>query len=1840
MLRTARWRVLMALSLMVPVLTVLPGTAAIAAPEDIVISEVMFNPVSAEDDWEWIEIYNTGASDVDLTGWVVDDINSTAHASANIAAGTVPAGGSAILFNSEDVAVADFEAAWGTGMNLVEVTSWGAMALNNGGDTIGLWTDFASYTGDQATHASAVLSVAYDGTIDDNNASTYLSDLADDTSWTLSTDGGATPVGTGYASANAGGNDGGEIGSPGGTLGSGEPPLNDHLLLTEVVITPTAAEFVEIHNPTDAPIDLSDVYITDAFFSGGDEYWNIVTLNPDISGGGGFSDWHARFPDGASIAAGEYQTLAIAGSDDFFAEYLVDPTYELFEDGDAADAIPDMRDALPGTIVGDGSNTPGLSNSGESVVLYHWDGVSDLVQDLDYVVWGDGDDRHDKTGISLDGPDADSDASTYLPETPAMAQEVVPDHSSGVSSQRRDLTEGTETKTGGNGVTGDDETSENLTVTWGEAEPTPNAATTLPPPDTGGEPAEPADHLLLTEVVITPTEGEYVEIYNPTDATIDLSNVYLTDGYFGGGDFYWNIVTGDVNIIGGGGFGDWHARFPDGATIAPEEYQTVAIAGSDDFFATYLVDPTYELFEDGDAPDAIPDMRDSLPGSIIAEGSTPGLSNSGESVVLFQWDGLSDLVQDLDYVVWGDGDERHDKTGVTIDGPDADSDESAYLDDTATGFQEFIASHASGVSSQRRDLSEGTETKEGGNGLTGNDETSENLTVTWGETAPTPNAATTLPPPDTGGGGPDPLPEPGVCGDPFTAIYTIQGTGAASPFDGTPVITEGVVTSLMDGLGGFAIQDPVGDLVDASSDGIFVFADGTGLSVGQAVRVVGHVDEFFDLTEITSLTDEDVIVLPCEGGAPVAPTHVDLPVDTDFEPYEGMLVTFDDVEVTDMWDLVQFGQFQVSGPDRMYIPTDLVDPGPAVDTVLDFNNRSRFIIDDGSSASNPSPVPFIEDPVGTFNTFRLGDRVVEPTGIMYFGFGDYQLIPTTEVVFDADGRPEVPDVGGFAKVVSLNVLNYFTTLNQRGANSDAEFDRQEAKLVAAIQAMDADIIGLQEIENNGPTAIGALVDALNLVAAPGETWAAVPDPVYDLLPGGLEETNAIKVGIIYRSDRVATNGDPSFSSPDDDFINDRPPVGQTFVADGETFTVIVNHFKSKGCSGTDPGDEFEDEADIGDGQACYAPRRTRMAEATLDLVADVQASTGDPDVLVIGDFNSYAQEDPIDVLRAGLVDLTASQPIEERRSFVFRGETGQLDYAFATPEMATKVTGAAHWHINADEVRSLDYNQEFNPEGLYNVDPFRSSDHDPVIVGIGEAQLAPRAEMMAVSAELRDLVPTGRFWDDWRIAVAVWKLDRATDAAFWVGDTHVTSPWVYGLTIGSIWKLGKVRTVDTDPYADRLVAALAEVTHQAVDEAINAEGLPWKLRAAQRYLDVGDALWRDGDGIKALYSYKRAWARAAQAVSQPRFSTFNASLNRGAAGELVVDLLAPTNEQAQTIAEIIQVNRPNVVLINEFDYDSGGVAADLFRSNYLEVGQNGQAPIHYPYMYVAPSNTGIDSGFDLDNNGSASGSGNDAFGFGFYEGQYGMLVLSQHPIDHDALRTFQNFLWKDMPGAILPDDPATAAPADWYSPEELDVFRLSSKSHWDVPILIGRKTVHFLTSHPTPPVFDGDEDRNGTRNFDEIRFWADYVDPAASGYIYDDAGVFGGLYDGARFVIAGDQNSDPFDGDSIPGAIQQLLDSPYVNTSITPSSEGAVEQAGLQGGANDSHLSDPAFDTADFADGSPGNLRADYVLPSMNLRMLDAAVFWPLEADPLFPLVGTWPFPSSDHRLVWVDLKV
>lgn len=363
-----------------------------------------------------------------------------------------------------------------------------------------------------------------------------------------------------------------------------------------------------------------------------------------------------------------------------------------------------------------------------------------------------------------------------------------------------------------------------------------------------------------------------------------------------------------------------------------------------------------------------------------------------------------------------------------------------------------------------------------------------------------------------------------------------------------------------------------------------------------------------------------------------------------------------------------------------------------------------------------------------------------------------------------------------------------------------------------------------------------------------------------------------------------------------------------------------------------------------------------------------------------------------------------------------------------------------------------------------------------------------------------------------------------------------------------------------------------------------------------------------------------------------RFATFNASLYTEKPGELAERLRTRTDDQLKRVAGIIQAIRPDVLLINEFDYDSTGRPVEDFIFNYLMRGQYGLDGIRYRFTYVAPVNTGIASPYDLNRDGKVEGPG-DAWGYGAYPGQYGMLVLSRYPIDSRNVRSFRLFKWKDMPDALLPVHSSGQA---WYSDTMLRWFPLASKSLWDIPIWTGKRSVHFVVSHPVPPAFEGEEKRNSRRNHDEIRLVSDYVsgDAERSGYIYDDDGHRGGLDADDSFIVAGDLNADPVDGGSHPGAIAQLLELDRIIATPAPESEGGRESAHRLGGSNLTHRGDPAQDTAVFGD-PPGNLRVDYVLPSNDLRIADSGVYWPLSSEN-----GAALLDASDHRLVWVDVEI
>jgi len=355
-----------------------------------------------------------------------------------------------------------------------------------------------------------------------------------------------------------------------------------------------------------------------------------------------------------------------------------------------------------------------------------------------------------------------------------------------------------------------------------------------------------------------------------------------------------------------------------------------------------------------------------------------------------------------------------------------------------------------------------------------------------------------------------------------------------------------------------------------------------------------------------------------------------------------------------------------------------------------------------------------------------------------------------------------------------------------------------------------------------------------------------------------------------------------------------------------------------------------------------------------------------------------------------------------------------------------------------------------------------------------------------------------------------------------------------------------------------------------------------------------------------------------------RFATYNASLHGTAAGEIHKRLADGVDPQAEKVAAIVQSVRPDVLLINEIDYDTGGDTAQLLAEEFFAKSQGDRYPILYPYVYAIPSNTGIDSGLDLNNNGK-TGEPADAWGFGEYPGQYGMALFSRYRIVEQDVRTFQNFLWKDLPGARRPLDPSTGKP--YYNDETWNQLRLSSKNHVDIPIMVTARPIHLLVSHPTPPVFDGPENRNGCRNHDEIRFWVDYLkgdDVASAQHIVDDSGKRGGLDADALVVIMGDFNVDPADGEGDRQIIETLLSHPRVQDT-TPTSEGAavskVDDAGR-----------PERDTASF---EHANMRVDYVLPDHRAQVRESRVFWPPHDSPDHELIV-----ESDHRMVWVKVEM
>ncbi|HET6338932.1 MAG TPA: ExeM/NucH family extracellular endonuclease [Polyangiales bacterium] len=582
----------------------------------------------------------------------------------------------------------------------------------------------------------------------------------------------------------------------------------------------------------------------------------------------------------------------------------------------------------------------------------------------------------------------------------------------------------------------------------------------------------------------------------------------------------------------------------------------------------------------------------------------------------------------------------------------------------------------------------------------------------------------------------------GECGEPATLISTIQGTeNASKSAERGTVVVEGVVVGdfQQTSFNGFYVEeeDAQQDSNPNTSEGIFVFkgANAAPVAAGDVVRVMGTVFEFEELTELTGPVQLKV----CPQKAQVTPKVLKLPISDPavLESYEGMLVTIDQpLTVTGNYELARYGTLELSVGGRLMQPTQLARKGEPANQQQHANDARKITLDDGDGRQSPKPVPYKSEA----NTRRLGDTLPSLTGIFDQHFGTYRIQPIGEVKFQVENpRPYAPESSAHLRVASVNVLNYFTTLDDRrphcgpkgtldcrGANNDNEFQRQRAKLLTALVQLDPDVLGLLEIENAASAPVADIVAGLN---------SALGEGTYAYVDTGTLGTDAIMVALVYKPGRVALQGkfalldtsvDKSFSD-----TKNRPVLAQSFdeKATNARFTVALNHWKSKGSDCEDVGDK-----DLKDGQGNCNKTRTDAANALVGWLKSDPTKSEDPDFLVIGDLNSYAKEDPILALEAGgFKSLIAAMLGETAYSFQFDSQSGYLDHAFASPSLVPQVAGVVEWHINADEPSAVDYNLEVRTDDLYRSDePFRMSDHDPLLVVLNLAPVPVGAKQLAL----------------------------------------------------------------------------------------------------------------------------------------------------------------------------------------------------------------------------------------------------------------------------------------------------------------------------------------------------------------------------------------------------------------------------------------------------------------------------------------------------------------------------
>nr|WP_205708924.1 ExeM/NucH family extracellular endonuclease [Kineococcus siccus] len=566
-------------------------------------------------------------------------------------------------------------------------------------------------------------------------------------------------------------------------------------------------------------------------------------------------------------------------------------------------------------------------------------------------------------------------------------------------------------------------------------------------------------------------------------------------------------------------------------------------------------------------------------------------------------------------------------------------------------------------------------------------------------------------------------PPAAVCTAAAIAVGAVQGDGPATPLAGTEVVVRGTVVGDTAALGGFYLQDG-GDGSTATSDGVFVVS-AAPVDLGDTVAVRGTAEEGFAQTQVRASGVE----VCTDGGAADLPAPATLPLpsgDAERERVEGMLVRPGaTLSVSEVFALTSFGELTLSSGGVLVQPTEAARPGPGAQAVAAENTRRRIVLDDASGARRSvTDRPYLAPGAPV----RVGDELTFTAPVVLgFGFDRWRLQPadgTADGTFaPQDTRPAAPAaVGGDVRVGAFNVLNYFLTRTgtaARGATTDAEFEQQAAKIVSAISATDADVLTLMEIEDTASTGYGdgspdqAVADLVRrLNAVPGtRPWAYSPFPA-ELLG---TDRDVIRNAIIYRPSAVQPVGASVGHVDEAAFGNAREPLAQTFTAAGDTFTVVANHFKSKGSGTTATGDNADT------GQGAFNGDRVRQATSLAGFLRELTASSGDPDVISLGDYNAYTAEDPIVALQdAGLTDL-GTRFDAGRYSYVFDALSGSLDHALTTASLTAKVTDATHWNINSVESGAFQYSGD---DALYAPDPYRASDHDPLLVGL-DLEAAP-----------------------------------------------------------------------------------------------------------------------------------------------------------------------------------------------------------------------------------------------------------------------------------------------------------------------------------------------------------------------------------------------------------------------------------------------------------------------------------------------------------------------------------